>query len=202
MDASSFRRVVTGLFLVLCATGVAISASSAQEPDPDGAETLPVGCGTGDGADQPNPAQLELASRALATHNSERVGLGLPPLVWNCALERDAAHWAAALQQRGALEHAAASVRNGSGENLWMGTAGRFPIERMVGRFIEEKRHYRHGRFPDVSLTGDWADAAHYTQVVWRDTREVGCAVAPGQARDVLVCRYRPGGNVRGRTPF
>ena len=76
-------------------------------------------------------------------------------------------------------------MRSGSGENLWMGTAGRFPVEHMVGRFIEEKRHYRHARFPDISQTGNWADAAHYTQVVWRDTREVGCAVAQGASSDV-----------------
>lgn len=203
MDASFLGRLVAGLFAGLSATVVALTASSAEEPGVAGAGNWPGACvAASGGLQQPSQAHQELAARALAVHNTERLGLGLPPLAWNCALERDAAHWAQSLQQRGQLEHAGAKVRNGSGENLWMGTAGRFPVERMVGRFIEEKQNYRHGRFPDISLTGNWADAGHYTQVIWRDTREVGCAVAKGQARDVLVCRYRPAGNVRGRTPF
>lgn len=59
-----------------------------------------------------------------------------------------------------------------------MGTAGYFPPEAMIRAFVEEKRHYRHAAFPHVSRTGSWQDVGHYTQVVWRDTREVGCGSA------------------------
>ena len=42
----------------------------------------------------------------------------------------------------------------------------------------------------------------HYTQVVWRNTREVGCAVARNGSDDFLVCRYWPSGNWMGQVPF
>ena len=60
-----------------------------------------------------------------------------------------------------------------------MGTRGAFSPEQMVGNWIAEKAHYRHGQFPYVSRTGNWADVAHYTQVVWRGTTHVGCAIHP-----------------------
>lgn len=83
-----------------------------------------------------------------------------------------------------------------------MGTAGRFAPEAMVGAWIEEKAYFTRGTFPRVSRTGQWADVGHYTQMVWRDTSEVGCAVARGRRADVLVCRYARPGNVVGRAPF
>ncbi len=143
-----------------------------------------------------------LASRILDTHNAERERLRLPRLKWNPHLEREAAEWARSLGRRGVLEHADGQQRNGTGENLWMGTAGAWNVETMVGMFLDERKHYRHGAFPDVSRTGNWADVGHYTQIVWRETREVGCAVATERGNDVLVCRYYPAGNVWGARAF
>lgn len=143
-----------------------------------------------------------LASRILDTHNTERDRLRLPRLKWNPHLEREAAEWARSLGRSGVLQHADGRQRNGTGENLWMGTAGAWKVETMVGMFLDERKHYRHGAFPDVSRTGNWADVGHYTQIVWRDTREVGCAVATERGNDVLVCRYWPAGNVWGAKAF
>lgn len=143
-----------------------------------------------------------LAERILDTHNAERERLRLPRLQWSPHLEREAADWAHSLGRRGVLEHADGQNRNGTGENLWMGTAGAWDVERMVGMFLDERKHYRHGAFPDVSRTGNWADVGHYTQIVWRDTREVGCAMATARGNDVLVCRYYPAGNVWGARAF
>jgi hypothetical protein len=72
----------------------------------------------------------------------------------------------------------------------------------MVEGWIEEKRHFRPGRFPDNSRTGDFADVGHYTQLMWRATDRVGCALAAGAEEEVLVCRYRTAGNVVGEVPF
>jgi hypothetical protein len=146
--------------------------------------------------------QSGFASRILGTHNAERERLRLPRLKWNPHLEREAAEWAHSLGRRGVLEHAGGSDRNGTGENLWMGTAGGWDVETMVGMFLDERKHYRHGAFPNVSKTGNWADVGHYTQIVWRDTREVGCAMVTARSNDVLVCRYYPAGNVWGARAF
>lgn len=139
------------------------------------------------------------SSRILALHNAERRRLRVPDLVWNAHLEREAAEWANHLSRSGVLQHADDRTRNGTGENLWMGTSGGWDVDSMVGMFLDERRYYRHATFPDVSNTGNWADVGHYTQIVWRDTREVGCAVASARGNDVLVCRYFPAGNVMGR---
>ena len=140
--------------------------------------------------------------RLLEAHNRERARLRLPALRWNRNLEREAADWGKVLSRKGRLEHASHRVRNGTGENLWMGTAGVWDVETMVAGFIDERRHYRHGNFPNISRTGNWADVGHYTQVIWRDPTEVGCAVVTERACDVLVCRYWPAGNVWGRRAY
>jgi len=144
-----------------------------------------------------------LEERLLAAHNRERSALGLPALEWDPALAADAAPWAAHLARLGALEHAADGDEDDpQGENLWAGTRGAYSPEQMVGLWIEEKKDYRPGPIPAVSRTGDFEDVGHYTQLVWRDTRRVGCALAAGREDEVLVCRYRTAGNVEGERPF
>jgi hypothetical protein len=68
----------------------------------------------------------------------------------------------------------------------------------MVDGWIEERKDYVPGRFPDVSRTGQWGDVGHYTQLIWSKTTSVGCAIATGADDDVLVCRYSPPGNFVG----
>jgi pathogenesis-related protein 1 len=45
-------------------------------------------------------------------------------------------------------------------------------------------------------------DIRHYTQIVWRKTRAVGCAVATARRREVWVYNYDPPGNVIGYRPY
>ena len=136
------------------------------------------------------------AQRLLVAHNRERDRVGVPRLKWNAKLAGQAQGWAERLAETDRFEHA--QDRAGAGENLWMGPAQRYSAEQMVGGFVREARHFRHGQFPHVSMTGNWTDVGHYIQLVWRDTQEVGCAVAQGESNDVLVCRYWPAGNVVG----
>lgn len=133
--------------------------------------------------------------RILVSHNAERVERGLHPLAWSDSLAREASDWARILAREGQLRHASQSERQSHGENLWMGTAGAYSVEVMVGAFLDERRHFRPGRFPDISRTGNWTDAGHYSQVIWPRTRHVGCAMVTARGMDFFVCRYDPGGN-------
>lgn len=146
--------------------------------------------------------QNVFSRQVLAEHNLERTRAGVPALVWNEGLAREAQTWAHKLAREGWLRHASDSENGGAGENLWMGSAGYFAPEAMIGTFIEERRFFKPGAFPDVSQTGNWQDVGHYTQVVWRDTREVGCAVARNARDDFLVCRYWPAGNWMGEQAY
>ena len=138
------------------------------------------------------------AGELLEAHNSERVTFGAPKLQWSDKLAAEAHQWAQTLAREGRMRHAMNDERKGAGENLWMGPAGQYSASFMVGAFAEEKRHFREGKFPHISRTGNWRDVGHYTQVVWHGTREVGCAVARNQSDDFLVCRYWPAGNTYG----
>ena len=135
----------------------------------------------------------------LQAHNAERAEFGVAPLRWNSRLASEARDYARQLARSERLRHSSPEDRNGTGENLWMGSAGRYAAADMIGAFAEEKRYFRAGQFPRVSTTGNWADVGHYTQIIWAETREVGCATARGERFDVLVCRYWPAGNVMGQ---
>jgi len=145
-----------------------------------------------------------LNQRLLASHNRERASLGIPPLAWNELLERDARLYAQHLVRVGYLVHSedAPGETDPQGENLWAGTRGYYGPESMVGLWISEKDDFKEGIFPNNSVSGDLEKVAHYTQVMWRSSRAVGCAVAHGRADDFLVCRYSEGGNVIGERPF
>lgn len=136
------------------------------------------------------------AERILELHNHERAAHALPPLSWNPALAKAAQPWAYRLARDGYLHH---STDSDTGENLWMGTSGFFSTDQMIGAFTGERRMFRPGVFPEVSTTGSWEDVGHYTQIIWPQTQQVGCAIASSNGMDVLVCRYWPAGNWIGR---
>jgi hypothetical protein len=145
-----------------------------------------------------------LDDRLLAAHNRERTAAGIEALAWDPELAAEAAEWGETLAKSGAFEHAETDEDDPDpqGENLWAGTSGAFTPEQMVGMWIEEKKLFRPGRFPDISKTGRFEDVGHYTQVMWRESDRVGCALAEGREEEVLVCRYRTAGNVEGERPF
>jgi pathogenesis-related protein 1 len=79
-------------------------------------------------------------------------------------------------------------------------------VDDAVASWVAESKDYdhSHNRCAKGKVCG------HYTQVVWRHTRRVGCAVAsctggsPFRANDwtLVVCNYDPPGNVVGERPY
>ncbi|GAX42881.1 SCP-like extracellular [Tolypothrix sp. NIES-4075] len=153
------------------------------------------------GQDNPSgPSGGGMAQEILNAHNSYRSQVGVPPLTWSNTLASQAQEWANYLSSNRKFEHSGTS---GQGENLWMGTSHRFSFTQMVGSWGNEKQHFVKGTFPNVSNTGNWADVGHYTQMVWRNTTQVGCAVVDGGDGNArLVCRYVSPGNVIGQSVF
>jgi hypothetical protein len=58
--------------------------------------------------------------------------------------------------------------------------------------WIQEERQWTYGS-SFSSATG------HFTQVVWKNTRQVGCAVSNCSGRRFVTCSYYPAGNVIGQ---
>ena len=140
-----------------------------------------------------------LRQAMLRGHNDARAAVGTPPLAWSDALAADALGYAREMARTGRFAHADQPQGAGrEGENLWTGTRGAYRYDEMVGAWADERRDFVNERTPDFSRTGRWEDVAHYSQMIWRGSTVVGCALASNARDDYLVCRYVPPGNVVG----
>jgi hypothetical protein len=129
----------------------------------------------------------------LTAQNKYRTEVGLPPLVWSDDLAKSAQEWAVHLGQIKQMVHSGAL---GKGENLAFWSTGKASLTKLVDLWGAEKHFFIHSQFPDVSTTGVWEDVAHYTQLVWKNSTDVGCGIATGGGNDYLVCQYQPQGNI------
>jgi uncharacterized protein YkwD len=134
----------------------------------------------------PVPAALRRQlTEAVPLHNASRAKHCVPPLTWSDALARTAQAWA----DKCVFEH---DLKTEEGENLAIG-------EDMTMREAHEAWYDEELPLYDFKK-GEWSEeTGHMTQIVWRETRQVGCAVAicPGQG-NYWVCRYAPAGNYEG----
>jgi uncharacterized protein YkwD len=140
-----------------------------------------------------------LRTTVLTAHNAARSQFGVGPVNWSDQLAAEALAHARTMAATGIYGHdQTPGRRKKAGENLWRGTRGVFSYDVMVGVMVEEARYFRPGAFPDNAVNGDWHSVAHYTQIVWPTTTEVGCALASSPTTDYFVCRYAPTGNKDG----
>ncbi len=136
----------------------------------------------------------------LNGQNKYRNELGITDLKWNATLAEEAREWGVYLAAKNKFEHSR-GLKN-QGENLWMGTASAYSLEDMTSSWGNEKQFFKPAAFPDCSTNGSWHTVGHYTQIIWRNTTEVGCALVSNNKADYLVCRYNPAGNIMGRRVY
>ena len=136
----------------------------------------------------------------LEIHNRERADVGVPPLTWSDALAPGAQTWA---EHMAAIDQIVHSDDFSYGENLAGQSHGNSPgnldtLTKMLDSWVVEKENWHGG-----NLTNENADlAGHYTQMVWKDTKQVGCGLASASVNDYLVCQYSPPGNSIGKAPY
>lgn len=130
---------------------------------------------------------------ALDAHNAARADVGTKALVWDTSLVADALAYAQQLASTGTFEH---SGVEGQGENLYMQSGSDSPLLNAVNAFLSEKSEYDGGVITESNYS-------HYTQVVWKDTTNVGMASAKGSdGNTYVVARYTPPGNYLGETAY
>ena len=173
---------------------LALMAVAAAVPAVAHAEFL-SGTQVWDGKMAPRTAAL-FRPAMLDVHNAARKAYGVPPLTWSEALAGSARTYAMRLAATRTFAHdKQVGVSPPQGENLYMGTRGAFSYAAMVQLWVDERKDFRPGRFPDVVRSGHWSRVGHYTQIIWPTTTTVGCALASNATDDYLVCRYAPAGN-------
>nr|QVT77385.1 pathogenesis-related protein 1 [Moniliophthora perniciosa]QVT77386.1 pathogenesis-related protein 1 [Moniliophthora perniciosa]QVT77392.1 pathogenesis-related protein 1 [Moniliophthora perniciosa]QVT77393.1 pathogenesis-related protein 1 [Moniliophthora perniciosa]QVT77397.1 pathogenesis-related protein 1 [Moniliophthora perniciosa] len=132
-------------------------------------------------------------SQFLGVHNIERMSHGADPFQWSDDLASKADSWASRCQLKGS-DGSLSGIQYG--ENIVAAT-GDFSINAAVGTFLSDKDQYNSAN-PVYN---------HWTQAVWKSSKEVGCAVSEcdgifdavyGTAK-LVVCLYSPAGNIVGQ---
>ncbi|NEW60395.1 hypothetical protein GSY74_03795 [Sulfurovum sp. bin170] len=147
-----------------------------------------------------------LQAEVLNLHNEKRRSYYTDSdLTYSVALEEAAQAYADVLASNGRFEHDPENGVKGYGENLYAHSerVALTTADAMPHWYDEEKVLYN---YADGSCQEDYYDngsrikCGHYTQVIWQETREVGCATAQyktGDMKDgfVYVCKYMKAGN-------
>lgn len=151
----------------------------------------------------PCVGEAEIAPTLLAVHNGFREAHGVLPMTWNSSLAESAELWSSLCL----FEHSPMAY----GENIVLDGVVRpshETIASMVTRWYAWESHLYNYSNPGYSPS-----TGHFTQMVWRSTREVGCAIADEclcpdgiwtRGRNdtfrasMLVCQYSPAGNFAG----
>ncbi len=140
----------------------------------------------------------------VAAHNRWRAEVGVSGLRWSDKLAEVAQGWADRLKSEGcAMYHSG----NGYGENIYkasplMWSDGRRDLQKKTPQQVTDSwgSEIKFYSYADNSCSGV---CGHYTQVVWKDTKEVGCAMSVcGDNSQIWVCSYAPAGNVVGQKPY
>lgn len=119
----------------------------------------------------------------LAAHNKQRLKVNTPPLRWDCTLGAAAAAWAA----KGTFGHSDTSF----GENIFVSARSDDKVTVAVDKWEDEEHHWNN----KTATCESGKICTHYTQLVWRSTTKIGCAInrqASGKWKLLLVCNYDP----------
>lgn len=165
-----------------------------------------AGCG---GDDTVDPSKLtDFQREVLDIHNTARAHAqptpvpALEPLRWSLHAEEVAKDYA----DKCIFEHN--KDRGHLGENLAAAPVGVWTTREAMQGWVDEEVSYYD--YADNTCAPDQM-CGHYTQVVWRATTGVGCAVKTctknspfehSPTWQLWVCDYTPAGNVEGEKPY
>ena len=195
-EAMNLRRLGSAL-LLLTAAGCASQATKTPAAPPATPAQLAVAPSISAKSALPPPGMSPQDINAItAHHNKVRADVGVEPLKWSADLAGYAQQWAEQLALSGCqMKHRSPNVY---GENLFQGTFGAFTAVDAAKAWETEKKDYGGG----VLNEANWAPAGHYTQMVWRQTTQLGCGQAICKNTLIVACNYDPPGNFMGRKPY
>ncbi|KAJ3255790.1 hypothetical protein HK103_006048 [Boothiomyces macroporosus] len=122
----------------------------------------------------------------LALHNTARALVGAPPLTYSSQLASTAQSWSDTMAATGSFHHSGRS-----GENIYMGDDS--SCAGAMTAWLAEKANYS-----GQPIDGNFGIYGHYTQIVWKETTQVGC----GRKNGYVTCNYSPAGNILGVSAY
>jgi pathogenesis-related protein 1 len=170
--------------------------------------------GGGSSGGHTNPLAQNVIDAFVAAHNQARSGPltptpspPLPPVSWDAILADSVYDYAIECHgTNGLLSHNADrstdyQALGGSGyvgENIYGSSGTGATPDDAVSLWMSEASSYDYA-------SGDIGSAGHYTQIVWRDSVRIGCAIVDCPAltyHNTVICDYAPGGNISGQKPY
>ncbi|KAI3972280.1 hypothetical protein MKW92_011695 [Papaver armeniacum] len=135
----------------------------------------------------------------LFAHNWIRAQKWEMPLIWDSQLEKYARLWAIQRQSDCSLQHSFPEGNFKLGENIYRGSSTSWEPTDAVNAWAGEEKFYS---YASNTCQAD-KECGHYTQIVWRNTRRIGCARVECDDGDVFMnCNYGPPGNIIGERPY
>ncbi|KAJ1434862.1 Ves allergen [Sesbania bispinosa] len=132
----------------------------------------------------------------LNAHNAARSEVKVPNLVWDETVAAFARNYAN--QRKGDCKLVHSGGGGKYGENLAMST-GDMSGRDAVRLWVNEKADYDY----NSNSCASGKQCGHYTQVVWKNTKRVGCAkVRCNNGGTFITCNYDPPGNYVGQRPY
>lgn len=153
-------------------------------------------------ATTPEPVAPPLPGAAkefLEAHNEARAAVGVQPLQWSEKLGKDSSLLVRYQRNKRGCGFANLTASKYGGNQLWAGTVAVAP-RTAVEEWVKEKDFYIHANNSCVPKH----ECGVYTQVVWRNSKQVGCAQATcvKEQASLTICFYDPPGNVIGESPY
>jgi uncharacterized protein YkwD len=165
-----------------------------------------------------NPLSKDLISAFVAAHNAARARTDLNPLpspplpqvTWDPILADAAYNYltkCVASPDASLVEHnmdrtsdyqALGGTDSYVGENIYGTTGTTVAPADAVEAWMSEATAFNYSK-PNYSAAG------HYSQVVWRASVRIGCAIVNcpnAHANNTVLCNYAPGGNIPGQKPY
>lgn len=117
-------------------------------------------------------------NQCLLPQNKARTAVKVAGLTWDAGLATSALVWSKHLAE---IQHVDHSIGSPNGENVFSTTFQTTTYcADAVKRFLSQK------------------GSTQYNQVVWKNTKKVGCALF----QKYVTCHYYPPGNIAGQNPF
>merc|ERR1719424_305967 len=183
------------LFFPIDADAVAECADAADQACQADMSLLQLRQTTSMSQEAESQAELsDFAQTLLDRHNRYRCMHGVPLLTWSSAVANNAQKQANA----GKFAHSSGADRTIDGqyhgENLWAGSMSNPDWASGVDSWYNEVKYTSGGRGAVTSFDGK---TGHYTQVVWKNSKTLGCATGTVSQNGwkMLTCQYGPGGN-------